>query len=168
MGKWQGFETMMKGGFGVATNSVDDVEVMAAAVTNCIGDVVVESGVTLAGARSSDGRWLAENDPFRLFPPFPPAAQNENTTLVLVATNAILNKIEASRLARRADDGVSIAVRPVHTTFDGDTTYALATCEVEASFDLVANIAVETVAEAIRNSVRFARTLGNTPGLYKD
>jgi L-aminopeptidase/D-esterase-like protein len=166
VGKWQGFETMMKGGFGIAKNEVGDLFVLAAAVTNCIGDIVDVDGTVLAGARSAQGEWLANQDPFRRFPTFQPAKRGDNTTLIMVATNAIMNKVEANRLAQRAHDGLAIAVQPAHTSFDGDTAYALATCDIEAQFDLVANMAAVTVAEAIRNSVRFARSTDNVPGLF--
>lgn len=166
VGKWQGFETMMKGGFGIAQNRVEDLFVLAAAVTNSIGDIIDCDGTVLAGARSADGVWLANRDPFRRFPPFPPARRGDNTTLIMVTTNAIMNKVEANRLAQRAQDGLAIAVHPAHTSFDGDSSYALATCEIEAQYDLVANITAVTVAEAIRNSVRFASSTDNVPGLY--
>lgn len=168
VGKWSGFDSMMKGGFGLAKNILKDLCVVAAAVTNCVGDIIDADGSVLAGARSADGRWLALQDRFRRFPPFPPTNRGDNTTLVVVATNAIMNKVEASRLAQRAHDGMAVAVRPVHTSFDGDTAFALATCSVEVPFDLVANVAAETVAEAIRNSVRFAHSVDNVPGMLDD
>jgi len=165
VGKWSGFESMMKGGFGLAKNNVEELCVIAAAVTNCVGDILDVDGSVLAGARSIDGLWLVDKDRFRRFPPFPPRSRGDNTTLVVVATNATLDKVEANRLAQRVHDGMAVAVRPVHTSYDGDTSFALATCSVEAPFDLVANVAAETVAEAIRNSVRFAQSVDNIPGL---
>ena len=176
VGKWSGFSSMMKGGFGLAKNKSDDLLVAAGVVTNCVGDVVNADGTVLAGARAKDGAWLSDADHFRQFPVDPSEARDNarmidklkgaNTTLVVVLTNAKLDQIEANRLAQRAHDGIAIAVRPAHTSFDGDTSYALATGGVEAMFDLVANMAVETVAEAIRNSVRFARTVDGVPGLF--
>lgn len=56
----------------------------------------------------------------------------------------------------------------MHTTHDGDTAYALATSQVETSFDLVANLAVEMAAEAIRNGVRRAESVGLLPGLASE
>jgi L-aminopeptidase/D-esterase-like protein len=85
--------------------------------------------------------------------------------LAVVATNAGLSKVEAHRLAQRAHDGLAIAIHPVHTTHDGDTTFALSTGRVEASFDLVGNMGVTAVAEAIRNAVRHAATVAAIPGL---
>ena len=58
-----------------------------------------------------------------------------------------------------------MAVRPAHTTHDGDIAFALATGEVEARFDLVAYLTELVVAESIRNSVRYAASLQGIPGL---
>lgn len=170
VGKWAGFQTMMKGGFGLAEALVDGVEIAAAAVVNAVGDVLGPDGRVLAGARAADGGWLAEADPYRRFPERPPAgadlAAGTNTTLVVVATNAPLDKIGCNRLAQRAHDALAIAIRPAHTSHDGDTIFALATGELEvAPFDLIANVAVEVVAEAIRDAVRQAETVGGVPGL---
>lgn len=166
VGKWGGFQAMMKGGFGLATVTLDGITVSAAAVVNAVGDVVNTDGTVLAGARSGDGGWLVAQNPYRQFPSRPVANLITNTTLVVVATNGRLTKIETNRLAQRAHDGLAIAIRPVHTTHDGDTAFALATGLVqEAPFDLVANIAVEVVAEAVRNGVRHAQSVGEIVGL---
>lgn len=167
VGKWGGPGTVMKGGFGVAEYREDDLVVGAAAVVNCIGDVINEDGSVLAGARKAGGGWRVEDDPLRRFPERPPANLT-NTTLVVVATNARLDKVQANRIAQRAHDGMAIAVRPVHTTHDGDVAFALATGQVKAAFDVVANAAVLMVAEAIRNGVREAETVGEVVGLKVD
>ena len=79
IGKWGGFMAMMKGGFGLASITVEGISVMAAAVVNAIGDVVNEDGTVLAGARKAEGGWMVERDPFRRLPARPPA-QGSNTT----------------------------------------------------------------------------------------
>ena len=165
MGKWSGFSGIMKGGFGLAQAQEGDLVVGAAAVTNCVGDVLNEDGSVLAGAHDQDGRWKASADRWRRFADRPPMLPGTNTTLVVLGTNATMDKVLTNRLAERAHDGIAIAIRPAHTTHDGDTAYALATNHIEADFDLVANIAVEMVAEAIRNSVREASTVGPFVGL---
>lgn len=166
VGKWAGLTGVMKGGFGLATINEGELEVCAAAVVNCIGDVLNEDGSVLAGARAKDGDWLVKRDPFRRFPERAPANLGTNTTLIVVATNASMNKIGANRLAQRAHDGLAMAVRPAHTTHDGDTAFALATGAAgDVPFDAVANIAVEAVAEAIRNAVRHAATVQDVVGL---
>ena len=168
VGKWGGFQTIMKGGFGLSSVVIDDLVVGAGAVVNAIGDVVNEDGSVLAGARQANGRWLVEENPYRQFPSLPQTPVGTNTTLVVVFTNAKLNKVETHRLAQRAHDGFAIAIRPVHTTHDGDTAFALATSQIETSFDQVANIAVKVVAEAIRNGVRQAKSVGLLPGLASE
>ena len=154
VGKWNGPDKMMPSGFGMASWQEGELVVGAAAVVNAMGDVVRADGSILAGARESDGRWSAEADPMRRFA----YSRGEktavtNTTLVVVYTNARLDKVLAYRLAQRAHDGMAIAIRPVHTSHDGDTAFALSTGSVEANFDLVANAAVEMVAQAIRAGV---------------
>ena len=171
VGKWAGFPHMMKGGFGLAEHSYSEygVTVVAAAVTNAVGDVVNADGSVLAGAYGENGSWLAETNPYHFVDPsqfsIPPAVVGINTTLVVVATNAKLTKVETNRLAQRAHSGLAIAIRPSHTRHDGDTAFALSTGEVEAPENLVGNMAVEAVAEAIRNSVRQAATVGEIRGL---
>lgn len=166
VGKWGGFENIiMKGGFGIASERIDHVVVSAAAVTNAVGDVVNKDGTMLAGAKKKDGGWMVDDNPYRIFRGGPPTVIGTNTTLVVVATNARLTKVEANRLAQRAHDGMAIAIRPAHTTHDGDTAFAMGTCQVEADFEIVANVAVEMVAEAIRNGSRHAKSVGPVLGL---
>lgn len=166
VGKWAGLAGAMKGGFGLAEIREDDLEVCAAAVVNSVGDVLNEDGSVLAGARAEEGGWLVRRDPYRRFPERPPANWGTNTTLIVVATNASMDKIGANRLAQRAHDGLAIAVRPTHTSHDGDTAFGLATGVIDdVPLDAVANMAVEAVAEAIRNAVRHAETVQSVLGL---
>lgn len=164
LGKWAGPGHLMKGGFGLAAEVVGDLVVSAAAVINSIGDIVDGDGTILAGARAEDGSWLAERNPMRYVarPELP--ASGTNTTLAVVGTNAILDKVEAYRVTQRAHDGIAMAVRPAHMSHEGDTTFALATGTVDAPFELVANAAAEMVAAAIRNAARRAESVGPIPG----
>ncbi|MEM7801382.1 MAG: P1 family peptidase [Chloroflexota bacterium] len=168
VGKWSwDFTRMMKGGIGFASyRTEDDIEVFAAAVVNAIGDVVNPDGSVLAGARDLEsGGWLVTQNPLRLVQD-PRSAALENTTLVLIATNAKLNKIETNRLAQRGHDGMAIAIRPVHTNHDGDSLFTLSTGnKTGIGFDMLANIGVHCVEEAIRNAVREAETMMGVPGL---
>jgi L-aminopeptidase/D-esterase-like protein len=165
VGKWGGFQYLMKGGFGAASLQLGELVVGAMAVTNPVGDVLNADGSVLAGARGENGRWLAEIHPLRFidFQRLPPPGTN--TTLAVIWTNARLTRPEAYRLAGRAHDGMATAVRPIHTTHDGDTAFALASGAIEAPYELVANAGAEMVAEAIRRSVRAAKTVGFAPGL---
>ncbi len=165
VGKWCGFDGLMKGGFGVASCVEGDLEVTAVAVVNAIGDVVNEDGTVLAGSRNDKGGWSVEQFPQRYKKFEPPLTDGMHTTLVVVATNAHLTKTETNRLAVHAHDGLAIAIRPAHMRHDGDTAFALSTGRVEADNDLVSNLAVLMTAEAIRNGVRHAASVGTVPGL---
>ncbi len=169
VGKWNGFPGPMKGGFGLASAREGEIVVFAATVVNAIGDVLAADGTPLAGAQTPDGGWAVRDNPYRLYRGRRPEnLALENTTLVLVATNVALTKVEAYRLAQRAHDGMAQAIRPIHTTHDGDTAFGLSTGAVQGNFDWVANIAAEVVAEAIRNGVRQARSVGQVRGLAGD
>ena len=162
VGKWAGFETRMKGGLGIASLEERGLLVCAVAVVNAVGDVVDSSGKTIAGARTRDGRWLADDNPLRL-PDRSRMAQLSNTTLVAIMTNAKLSKVEVNRLAQRGHDGMARAIRPAHTSYDGDVTFGLAMGAVEAGFDIVAELGAEVTAEAIRNGVRPAQHAADAP-----
>ncbi len=170
IGKWAGFEGIMKGGFGTASEEIEieggeKLIVGAAAVTNCVGDILNLDGTVLAGARSPDGSWFAENDPLQHLAREPEIPEGTNTTLIVAATNASLSKVDVNRLAQHAQNGLVMAIRPSHTTHDGDIAFALATGQVEARFDLVAYLVESVVAKSIRNSVRHATTLEGILGL---
>jgi len=76
-----------------------------------------------------------------------------NTTLVVVATNATLSRERAHLLAQAAHEGISAAVRPAHTIWDGDTVFTLATGQVEAEQRAVEALAVTATGDAIRRAV---------------
>lgn len=154
VGKWAGPSFAMKGGVGTSSQSLGKLVVGALAVVNSIGDVVDESGRVIAGARNSEG-FLAEKIPFRL----PPELQIGNTTLLCIATNAKLNKVEANILAQRSQNALALAIRPSHTSMDGDTVITLATHEVEETIDLVAELAIKAGVQAIRRAVLKANKL---------
>lgn len=164
VGKWSGFENMMKGGFGVCSRRVDELVVAAAGVVNAVGDIVNPDGTVLAGARGAGEEWQVERNELRYtsMSSLPPGT---NTTLVVVATNAILSHSELARLPHHAHNGMAIAVRPSHTRHDGDIAFALSTRQIDAPLDLVNNLTVAVVSEAIRNGVRFARGVLDVPGL---
>jgi L-aminopeptidase/D-esterase-like protein len=92
-----------------------------------------------------------------------PADPGMNTTLVVVATDARLSKERAHLLSLAGHEGLTRAIRPVHTIWDGDTVFALATGRVEAAQALVERLASDAVAEAIRRAVRLAEPLGGIP-----
>ena len=100
---------------------------------------------------------------------FDKGAAAANTTLAVVATDAALDRTQAQRVAIMAQDGIARAIRPVHTPFDGDTVFVLATGAHEnaVGIDDVARIgaaAADCVARAIARGVFEASTLWDIPG----
>jgi len=151
VGKWRGLEHSMPGGLGIAREEWEDLVVAAIAVVNAVGDVIDGNGAILAGARGREGPWAASEMQFGINPLLPPPLTN--TTLVALLTNAKLSKVDANRMALRGHDGMARAIKPVHTTHDGDIVFALASGEVQAAFELVAEMGAEVTARAIRGAV---------------
>ncbi len=109
-----------------------------------------------------DGEPIAENRNPDAEPQRWPGA---NTTLVVVATNATLSKERAQLLAQAGNEGLSLAVTPAHTMWDGDTVFAVATGQVDAPQRDLEAMATRAVAEAIRRGVRAAGPLGGVPAI---
>jgi len=164
VGKWKGMEFWMKGGFGSSSKSIDDLVVGVAAVVNSVGDIIGENGRVLAGSRSIDGKFYGEADPHRVFARGK-VLERTNTTLVVAATNADLSKVDLHRICQRMHDGMARAVQPVHTSYDGDVTFALSWGSVRADVDMVAEVAARLTADSIRRAVKAARSVQGIPGL---
>ena len=88
-----------------------------------------------------------------------------NTTLVVVATNARLNKVQANKLAQFASLGMARTIYPVNTMFDGDIAFALSLGDRQADINTLGVAAAEAVAQAILRAARLAKTLGGVPAL---
>ncbi len=166
VGKWKGLEHCMKGGVGTASTRVGDLVVGSLAVVNAVGDIVDSSGQIIAGARNPSGRFYGDDGTLRVLERGK-VLDKTNTTLAVVATNADLNKVELFRVSQRMHDGLSRTIVPVHTSYDGDVTFALSHGSVRCDLDEVAELAASLTAEAIRRAVRSAKSVGSIPGLAK-
>jgi L-aminopeptidase/D-esterase-like protein len=170
LGKIAGRDRAMKGGVGSASITLPNGLVVGAlAVVNAIGDVIdPTTGRVVAGARTPDGKALAdarrllrEGAGLRAVAP----RAGDNTTLAVVATNARLTKVEITRVALMADDGLARAVVPAHMIGDGDTVFALATGRWTGEVDtsIVGALAAEALAEAIVRAAARATSAGGLP-----
>jgi L-aminopeptidase/D-esterase-like protein len=90
-----------------------------------------------------------------------------NTTIGVVATNATLTKVQATKMAQMAQDGFARAIYPAHTMGDGDTVFSLATgvFEGQANVTLIGALAADVMAEAILRAVRLAEGLPGIPSV---
>ncbi len=140
VGKWGGPDTTRPGGLVTATVRAGDVIVSALVAANAYG--WVDDGTTVA-------------DPG---PPFRPAPADEgsdgavvtNTTIGVVVTNAIVDKVGCHLLAQSAHDGLARALVPAHTAADGDALVTVATGQVEADLMHLRLLAQHAVTRAIR------------------
>lgn len=166
VGKLFGVQRAMKGGVGTASITVNGVTVGALIACNALGDVLdPDTAQVVAGARTEDGLALLDTRRALLRGDLPrPLLAGTNTTLGVVATDAVLSKVQANRLAAVAHDGLARAINPVHTMSDGDTLFALATGRVPLEGDapgmtVLGTMAAEVVARATLRAVRAARTV---------
>ena len=164
LGKLNGPDCAMKGGIGSASLCVHGVTVAALVVCNALGDVVdPQTGKLLAGSRvSADSRDLLDIVKAQLNGHSISKPQaGSNTTIGVVATDAVLTKPQAHRLAQVAHDGLARSIRPVHTPMDGDTLFALGTGTSGQAADmmLLSTLAAEVTAMAVVNAVLAAKDL---------
>ena len=163
VGKIFGMERAMKGGIGTASVTVDGVTVGALIACNALGDVIdPDNGQVIAGARTRNGKALLDSRRALLRGEQPiPLLAGTNTTIGVIATDAVLTKAQASRLATMAHDGLARSINPVHTMSDGDTLFALATGRAGKSpgMMVLGTMAAEVTALAVVRAVRAARAI---------
>jgi L-aminopeptidase/D-esterase-like protein len=161
VGKIFGLQRAMKGGIGSASLTVDGITVGAIVACNALGDVIdPDTGRVLAGARTADGAQLLDARRALLRGETPRTVlAGANTTIGVIATDAILTKAQAARLATVGHDGLARAINPAHTLSDGDTLFALGTGESGRTLGMMtlATMAAEACALAIVRAVRAAR-----------
>lgn len=187
--KSEGLELSWKGGLGTASvRHESGLTVGAVVAVNSVGSIVdAESGALVAGPRrrrrgnamqpaeralltkTLDRYYRDHADAIDALQGVHPLL---NTTVAVVATNAALDKAQATRLAIMADDGIAQAVRPAHTPADGDSVFALATGRHDADLSrapalltLLGSMAAGVVASAIVRGVRAATPLAGLPAL---
>ena len=165
----------MKGGLGTASLKIGEVVIAALAVVNAAGDVLDwRSGRIVAGARRADGSFADSVEVMRGIvagtsgdaPINDPALGS--TTLAVVATNVTLDKTPLTKIAMMANCGAARAVRPYHTTGDGDSLFAVSTGRLarpNLPLTVLGALAADVVAEAIVRGVRAARSVAGWPAV---
>lgn len=170
VGKFMGRGRAMKGGIGSAAFRAPSGLVVGAIATVNAGGSVVDpaTGRVVSGARTEDGKGLEDARSIVRGERLPRAAGlPENTTVVIVATNAKLTKAQAKLVAQMAQAGLARAIVPVFTPSDGDTVFVLATGTWEGTLDLGAlgALAAEAVSDAILRGVRAAEGIPGYPAI---
>ena len=162
-----GARRAMKGGVGMASLRVAGLTVGTLVVVNAVGDVIdPDTARPIAGARTEHGHRLldarraiaAGHIPERL-----PAGTD--TTIGVVATDALLTKTQAQKIAQMAHDGLAPSIKPVHTISDGDTVFALGTGKPgkTGNPNLLGMLGAEVMARAVVRAVRAAQGIEGYP-----
>ena len=168
VGKAAGIDGAMKGGVGLGMASAGGVVTGAVAVVNALGDVRVANGRIIAGARGATGtfvdgaRLIAEGGVRRKFAD----TTLQNTTIAVVATSAVLSRVELSQLAQASSAALFRRITPTGTSFDGDVIFAV--CPLagpDAPPPQVEGLAVAALEEAVERAVRLAVGRDAIPGL---
>lgn len=158
----------MKGGLGSASRVYSNGLVVGAiVVVNALGEVYdPATGQVLAGVRNDDGK-IGSCMEFMLKQNGIQAVAGTNTTIGVVASNANMTKSQAKKVASLAQNGLARTIYPVHTMYDGDTIFAVATGGIDASVDLVGTLAADVLAEAVLVAIRAAEGIDGFPS-YRD
>jgi L-aminopeptidase/D-esterase-like protein len=175
-----------KGGLGSASAILKgglrgaDLQVGALVAANPFGSPVIPGSATFWAAPFAMNQELGEHrdvsgalDPAPMAGSKLDAAPGTNTTICVVACNAILTPAQAQRIAIMAHDGFARAVRPVHTPLDGDVIFCLASGVAPLpdpepmNLAILGGVAADCVARALARGVYEARSLGSLRG-YRD
>ena len=165
VGKIAGMGTAMKTGIGSYAVQIGDLKVGAIVVVNALGDVYDwKTGRQIAGLRTEDGHGLRSTMDYMCSSI--QVVDNRftgNTTLAVVITNAAFDKSQLCKIAGMAHDGFARSIRPVHTSADGDSIYAVSVGTLQADRDLVGSLAAEVVSEAIIRAVNASESAYGLP-----
>ncbi len=158
VGKIAGMESCMKTGIGSYAIELGELKLGAVVVLNALGDIYdPETGKKVAGLLTEDRQGFRNTMEFMQAMTQP--VENKftgNTTLACVLTNVDFTKAQLCKIAGMAHDGYARTIRPVHTTADGDSIYAVSVGTVAADMDLVGSLAAEVVSKAILRAVESA------------
>ncbi|MBQ0038730.1 MAG: P1 family peptidase [Clostridiales bacterium] len=167
VGKHRMMPCCMKSGIGSYAVQIGELKVGAVVAVNALGDVYDhKTGQMVAGMRTQDGRHL-DNTCRALYENYEVVENRfvHNTSLGVVLTNGRFQKTQLCKIAAMTHDGYARAIRPLHTTADGDSIYAVSVGEVSADQDMVGTLAADVMAEAILRAVQNAESAYGYPAL---
>jgi len=155
VGKIGGMETCMKTGIGSYAVQIEDLKIGAVVAVNALGDIFDwKNGEQIAGLLTEDQSAFRSTE--EVLRSSIETVENrfvENTTLGIIITNAVFDKASLCKIAGMAHDGYARLIRPVHTSADGDSIYAVSVGDVKADRDVIGVLAAEAISEAIKRAV---------------
>lgn len=160
VGKIAGMDTCMKTGIGSYAVQIGELQVGAVVALNALGDIFDwKNGEKVAGLLTEDKKGFRSTD--EMMRASIDVKENkfvENTTLGVIITNAYFSKSELCKIAGMGHDGYARSIRPVHTSADGDSIYAVSVGDVKADQDLVGALGADVICEAILRAVKSAKS----------
>ncbi|MDD7306571.1 MAG: P1 family peptidase [Peptoniphilaceae bacterium] len=156
VGKALGMDYAMKSGLGSATIEIGELKISAIVALNAMGDIFdYEKAKQIAGIKK-DGKFVPSLEVFKNYLARPGQL---NTTIGIIATNAILDKKELKKVASMTHNGYARSINPVHTMYDGDTIFSLATNKIEADINAVGSFGAMAMSRAIANAIYYSRSI---------
>ena len=165
--KLLGIKSAIKGGIATCSRKLpDNIIVAALFAVNALGDIVDSgTGKVLACPRFPDDLHWTRTNELIASNNFKQDVMSTNTTLGVIATNAMLTKEQVNKVATMAHDGMARAINPSHTMYDGDTIFALSLGNEKGDISVIGAIAAELTAEAIKKAIIHAETLAGVPAI---
>ena len=167
VGKYAGMDYAMKSGIGSYAIQIGGLKIGAVVAVNALGDIYDwKTGRQIAGLLNGEKNGLRSTDAYmRNSYTVVDNKFTGNTTIGVVFTNAGFDKTRLCKIASMAHDGYARSIRPVHTSADGDSIYAVSAGDVAADQDLVGALSAEVVSEAIIRAVKNAEGAYGFPAL---
>ena len=167
VGKMAGMECCMKTGIGSYAIEIGNFRIGAIVALNALGDIYDwKNGQKIAGLLTEDGRGF--RDTVELMSRSLDVVENKftgNTTIGVVITNAAFNKTQLCKIASMAHNGYARSIRPVHTSADGDSIYAVSVGSEPVDQDLVGTLAADVMSEAIIRAAESAEGAYGFPAM---
>ena len=165
VGKIGGMATCMKSGIGSYAVQIEDLKIGAVVALNALGDIYDwKTGRQIAGLLTADhGDFRSSMKEIESSIRAVKNAFAGNTTLAVLLTNGDFDKAALCKIAGMGQDGLARSIRPVHTSFDGDSVYAVSAGRVKADQDVVGMLAAEVISEAIVRAVESAESAYDLP-----
>ena len=154
VGKIMGAGRSMKSGLGCYAVQVGSLQVGAVVVVNAIGDVYeLDSRKELAGLLTADKSAMMDSEREAVKLLQLASTFSLNTTIGAIITNANLDKAEMNKVAAMASNGIARTIRPVNTSMDGDSIYAMSVGKVKSCADVVGTLAAHVLGKAVNRAV---------------
>lgn len=160
VGKFYGMNYCMKSGIGSYAIEIGDLKVGAIVAVNALGDIFDwKNGKQIAGLLNESKTWLraTTEEMYKKYD----VVENKftgNTTIGIIITNAKFEKAKLNKIAAMTHNGYARAIRPVHTSADGDSIFAMSVGEISADMDMVGTLAADVMAEAVLRAVYSAES----------